>query len=221
LEDYRTEEEQVEAIKRWWDENGKSTVVAIVLAVVASFSWRYWQDEQQRQREQASVVYQQLLDFVSQNSLDDNGQKAALSLANQIESDYASSGYATLAGLAKASIAMSSADFGTAESALLALKAKKLDPEMAALVNIRLAKVQFSKGDLTAAMATLGGDMQKFAAQAAELRGDILAAQGNNAAALDAYNEAQVSASESENMSASPLLRIKIESLANAKGDKA
>lgn len=221
MEDYRTEEEQVEAIKRWWDENGKSTIVAIVVAVAVSFGWRYWQDEQQAKREQASAVYQQLLELVSQNALSDDQQKTALKLADTIAADYSGSGYATLAGLAKARVAMSAGDFGAAESALLSLKANKLDPELAALVNIRLAKVQFSQGNFAAAMASLSGDMQKFAAQAAELRGDILAAQGDSVAALEAYKQAQSSIADSDNMSASPLLRIKIESLANAKGDDA
>ena len=37
MESYRTEEEQVEALKRWWDENGRSTMTAVVLALVAGF----------------------------------------------------------------------------------------------------------------------------------------------------------------------------------------
>jgi len=35
VESYRTEEEQVEALKRWWKENGTGILVAILLAVAA------------------------------------------------------------------------------------------------------------------------------------------------------------------------------------------
>ena len=43
---YRTEEEQVEALKAWWRENGKSTVVAIAMAVMGVFGWQGWQKQQ-------------------------------------------------------------------------------------------------------------------------------------------------------------------------------
>ena len=33
MEEYRTEEEQVEALRRWWNENGRSTIVAIIVAL--------------------------------------------------------------------------------------------------------------------------------------------------------------------------------------------
>ena len=35
MADHITEEEQIEALKRWWDENGKQTILAIVLTLVA------------------------------------------------------------------------------------------------------------------------------------------------------------------------------------------
>jgi len=221
LEDYRTEEEQVEAIKRWWDENGTSTIIAIVVAVAVSFGWRYWQDEQQAQKEAGSVVYQQLLDLMNQSELSVEQQATAKTLAGQLQSDYSGSGYAVLAGLANARVAMDNSDFDAAAAQLTALKAEKLSPELAALVSLRLAKVQFSKQDYAAALQSLSGDMQKFTAQAAELRGDILAAQGNNADALVAYQDAQSMGSDDGMLRASPLLRIKIESLASAAGDEA
>ena len=37
---YKTEEEQVEAIKKWWNENGKSIIVGIVVGITAIFGWR-------------------------------------------------------------------------------------------------------------------------------------------------------------------------------------
>ena len=46
METFRTEEEQVEAIKRWWQENGKSTVLGVAIAMAAVFGWRGWNDYQ-------------------------------------------------------------------------------------------------------------------------------------------------------------------------------
>ena len=37
MESYGTEEEQVEALRRWWNENGRSTIAIIVLALAGGF----------------------------------------------------------------------------------------------------------------------------------------------------------------------------------------
>ena len=49
MEPYNTEEEQVEALRRWWDENGRSTIAAIVIALAAGFGWQAWQKHDQGQ----------------------------------------------------------------------------------------------------------------------------------------------------------------------------
>ena len=54
---YQTEEEQVEAIKKWWKENGKSVIGGIVLGFAIIGGWKGWQGYQQNQGEAASQVY--------------------------------------------------------------------------------------------------------------------------------------------------------------------
>ena len=61
MDAYRTEEEQVEAIKRWWSENGKGVIAAVVIGVLGSVGWQSWQDRQVSQAEAASGIYQELL----------------------------------------------------------------------------------------------------------------------------------------------------------------
>jgi predicted negative regulator of RcsB-dependent stress response len=222
LENYRTDEEQVEALKRWWQENGTSTLIAIALAVVVSFGWRYWQDSQQAQKEAAASVYQDLLTLISAPALDDSQRATASTLIKQLSEQYGGTGYDQLAALASARLAMDGGDFDTAASALQQLHSQKLTVELKALVSLRLAKVQFAQQNFAAALTSLSGDMQKFAAQAAELRGDVLAAQGDNSGAAAAYEEAQSLAAGEEMLRPSPLLRIKIESVASATpGDNA
>jgi predicted negative regulator of RcsB-dependent stress response len=222
LETFRTEEEQVEALKRWWQENGTSTLMAIALAVAVSFGWRYWQDQQQAEKEAASAVYQELLILMSAPALSDSQRATAGTLVSQLSDQYAGTGYDQLAALAGVRLAMDAGEFDKASTALQQLKSQNLSVEMAALVNLRLAKVQFSQQNYSAAMSTLDGDMQKYASQAAELRGDILAAQGDNTGAAAAYEDAQALAAANEMLRPSPLLRIKIESVASAtSGDDA
>jgi predicted negative regulator of RcsB-dependent stress response len=37
---YTTEDQQVEALKRWWKENAKSILLGVALGLAAVFGWR-------------------------------------------------------------------------------------------------------------------------------------------------------------------------------------
>ena len=54
MADHLSEEEQIEAVKRWWAANGMQTILAAVLVVGGYFGWQYWEQEQQLQTDQAS-----------------------------------------------------------------------------------------------------------------------------------------------------------------------
>jgi len=41
VDEFSTEDEQVEAIKKWWKENGTSLIVGVVLGLSVLFGWRY------------------------------------------------------------------------------------------------------------------------------------------------------------------------------------
>ena len=43
MADYLTDEEQAERLKAWWDKNGTSLIVSLVVAVAAVVGWRYYQ----------------------------------------------------------------------------------------------------------------------------------------------------------------------------------
>ena len=43
MADYETEEEQIEALKDWWRENGNSLLIGVAVALVAVFGFRGWQ----------------------------------------------------------------------------------------------------------------------------------------------------------------------------------
>ena len=85
MDQYRTEEEQVEALRRWWDENGKSTIAAIVIALAAGFGWQAWKANDQQQRENASDIYQAMLQAVGAEDVSAEQQLAAVGLAEQLK----------------------------------------------------------------------------------------------------------------------------------------
>ena len=51
-----TDEEQVEKLKKWWQENGRAVITGLVLGVVGLFGYRYWVDQQEATAEAASAL---------------------------------------------------------------------------------------------------------------------------------------------------------------------
>ena len=82
---YTTEEQQVEAIKKWWKENGKAVVIGAIIGLGGLYGWRYYQAEQDQQMERASDAYVQVVEAMTTKQAD------ADSIANQfvVENDSA------------------------------------------------------------------------------------------------------------------------------------
>ena len=57
---YETEEEQLEALKKWWKENGRSILLGLLLGVLIIAGWRGWQAYQANRAESASTLYEQM-----------------------------------------------------------------------------------------------------------------------------------------------------------------
>ena len=55
---YQTEEEQVEAIKAWWKENGKSVIGGAVLGLALVGGFKGWTEYSRVQAESASSYYE-------------------------------------------------------------------------------------------------------------------------------------------------------------------
>ena len=84
MEAYRTEEEQVEALRKWWDENGRSTIAAIIIAVSGAFAWQTYQGVQSRDQQSASDAYQRLVQAIGDTEQSAEGRQEALELAELI-----------------------------------------------------------------------------------------------------------------------------------------
>ena len=190
MEEYRTEEEQVEALRRWWNENGRSTIVAIIVALGVGFGWQGWKSQQQGQQEQASNIYQALLKAVGAGE-DPEQRQLGLSLVEQLKTDYAGTTYAQFAALHMAAIAVTEGNLAEAEAQLRWVLGKaSAGSDTAQVAQMRLARVLAAAGDTEQALAILEEDGGSYQATYAAARGDILLAAGRNDAAREAYNQA-------------------------------
>jgi predicted negative regulator of RcsB-dependent stress response len=192
VETYRTEEEQVEALRRWWRENGSSTIVAIILALGVGFGYQGWKDYRQNQSDGASDMYQRILQAFSAPALSPEQQKIAVQLAEQLKADYSGSTYAQFAALQLARVAVDRNDLADAQAQLrwvLGKADKGSDVER--IAQVRLARVLAASGETDQGLAILGGDVEgPYKASYAVARGDILLGAGREGEARDAYTAA-------------------------------
>lgn len=216
MEAYRTEEEQVEALRRWWNENGRSTLFAMVLVLAGVFGWQGWQRYEAQRSDSASDLYQQMLEAAAMADQGVVNDAPADRLASQLRNDYGSTTYAQFAALHQARMAVASDDLDAAESHLRwALGKARSGSDTATVAQLRLARVLAAQGETEQALTLLApASSGKFRAAATLARGDVLAAAGRGAEALAAYREAQALVQDYPGQLNLATLEAKIQSLA-------
>jgi len=213
MADYRTEEEQIELIKKWWRENGRSTVVGVGVAVVGFFGWTQYQAYQKKNIEAASDLFQQML---TATEVVDSSSKVT-DLAEQLRKAYPNTVYATFAGLRLAKDAVAANNLSAAADFLAWVQQQKPDASLQPLVSLRLAQVQYAQNESDKALATLGGIKggDVWDGEVAELRGDVLAAQGKTEEARVSYQSAKQAFDAAGNKDRTTALEVKTSSLAS------
>lgn len=187
------EEQEINQLKDWWKENGKTIIVAFILGVGGMFGWRYWQAHQAEQIAQASAQYDALIYSTQQ---DEQAKKANIEQFVQANSKTA---YAVFALLDEAKKATEKQDFAAAEANLNQALTQSQDEVLTSIVALRLSAVQFQLGQLDNALTTLNQVKgESFNARKAILTGDIQVAKGDKVAAKNSFEQAQQSGSQLE-----------------------
>jgi predicted negative regulator of RcsB-dependent stress response len=207
VDGYRTEEEQVEAIKKWWDENGKSIIAGVVIGIAAIFGWRGYNEHQVNQAMEASLLYEQMIVAARKNDAENSRV-----YAERIINEYESGTYAVFAKLMLAKLAAEQNDLEQAETQLLWVLNHNKQQEIEHIANLRLARVYIAADKLDKAQALLNTDKPgEFVARYEELRGDLLVKQGELEAAREAYQKALFNTVATEE--AQSILEMKLDNL--------
>ena len=220
MADHLEDDEQIEALKRWWDENGKSTLVAVALAVAGTVGWQQYQGWTVSQAEQASEVWESMQQLLTSTVAGAEGD--ARELADLLKNDFSGSAYAQFAAMRVAALDVAAGDLDKAEGELRwALAKAGPQTELGQLVQLRLARVLAAQENEAAALAILESGGSAYPAAYAMARGDIHMAAGRDQQALDAYREARAALLALGNPPG--ILDIKINSLESrlAAGDEA
>ena len=209
-----TEEEQIELLKKWWNENGKAIVIGVVTAVVLFLGWQTWHSHQQARNEAAADIFQQMITAAESS----DGAVKAVELAEQLRKDYSATVYGVFAALQLAKDAVVANNLPRAVMLLEWAQSQHPDASLQPLISFRLAKVQYAQGDLDKALASLSGikDGSEWLVAAAELRGDILQAQEKPDAARESYKVAIKALDASGDQEQRTNLEIKLSGLKNS-----
>lgn len=187
MNEYETEEQQVEAVKKWLKENGSSLVVGVLVGVSALFGWRYYIDQAHTHALQASNIYMQLM----QNAILDKVDETTIEINNQLINEYSDTPYAALSSLALAKVEYEKGNHEAAVTQLQLAIDNATDEMIKHTANLRLASIYIEQQsyDMAGELLQLPHD-QAYAARYEELRGDMFLAKGDKDQARTAYDKA-------------------------------
>ena len=206
---HASEKEQIESLKKWWKENGSSLITGVLLGVSLIFGVRAWMNWKDTQVENASNTYAML-----QTALKQNDFEMVRNQANELISQSTDTGYAVLAAMILAKLAVQDGEMAAAQAQLEWALEHAKTPQASNIARTRLVRVLIDEKDYAGAgdVLTQATDIGEYRGVYAELKGDLAFAQGDKAVAAAAYREAlDALPATASNMT---YLRVKYENLA-------
>ena len=180
------EQEQLDELKTWWKMYGNLVTGILVVVALAAASWQGWNWWQRQQAAQASALFSGL-----QTAAVQKDAKRARELAGELIEKYSSSAYAGMGALLAAKVQVDAGDAKNARVQLAWAVDNAKDPGLRELARLRLAAVMLDEKSYDEAIKQLAAEpAAAFAPRFAELRGDVLAAQGKTVEARTAYDAA-------------------------------
>ncbi len=180
------EQEKLDALKAWWKDNQRTVILAVIAFAVTLAGIQGWRYYQNKRALGAATLYGQLLEGVQAKD-----SKKVQDAAAAIIKDYGSSGYATLAALTAAKANVEAGNLAAAKGNLSWAAEHAPDEASRDIARLRLAAVLFDEKRYEEALEKLAAKhIDSVAPLYAEMKGDILTAQGKLAEARAAYKQA-------------------------------
>lgn len=182
---YTTEQEQIEAIKGWWQENGRAVIVGIVIGLGLLFGWQAWDQNRKAKAAEASDLYGTLM-----QDLGAGRYPQVVDGAKQIIDKLSETSYAQFAGLAaaKANVLLEKTEDAKENLRWVIDSAKIKDVQH--LARIRLADLYIGDGELDQAESLLNLDYpEAYKLTLDELKGDLYVAKGEIESARKIYDD--------------------------------
>lgn len=204
------EQDQIDALKAYWNKYGNLALAIVTVVLLAIAGWRAWGWYQQKQAVEASVLYDQLRDAVDKKDVAKVKQ-----VSGPLFEKYSGTVYGSMGALIAARAYHDAGDLKGAKAPLQWAVDHASEPEHRLLARLRLSGILLDEKayDEGLKLVTVT-DAGAFAGVFADRRGDLLAAQGKRDEARAAYKLAL------EKLDASaavrPLVQMKLDALGGA-----
>ncbi|MEJ6611661.1 MAG: tetratricopeptide repeat protein [Porticoccus sp.] len=176
MAEHLSDEEQLENLKKWWREYGVVAITVVTLSVGGYFGSVFYKERQQSQAEEASVLYQQMMEVAlvsPDQTLNDTEYKLAEGLASQLKDSFSGSQYARYAALLMAKIFVEKNDLDEAARELK-WALNDADEGLELVIKLRLARIEASRGNIDLALAMIDDtDAGTMASAYSEAQGDF------------------------------------------------
>ena len=185
-EDYLTDDEQLENVKRVVAENWLWIAGGALLGFAIFFGYRYYDSSRNAAALRAAAQF----DAMS-GALEANDKAKARQIAADLVKDYAGTPYADQAQLVVARLAVDEGRLADAVAPLTQVMTASKDTELKHIARLRLARVEAAAGKPDDALKTLAEDSWgAFAGHAHQVRGDAFYAKNDMKSALTEYQAA-------------------------------
>jgi predicted negative regulator of RcsB-dependent stress response len=180
------EQEQVDALKAFWQQYGNLitwALVAALLVYAGITGWQWWQREQAGH---AGAMYDEFERAANAGDLDKTTRVWA-----DLKERYPRTAYAQQAAMLAAKLQLDKGRGDDARASLAWVIEHAVEDDYKALARLRLAALLLDAKQYDDALKQLDAvPAGPYAALAADRRGDVLMAQGNKDAARTAYEQA-------------------------------
>ena len=176
------EQERLAELKGWWEDNRWYVVGAVVAAIVAYAGYEGWKAWNQRKGDEAARLYRPVAEAAKQND-----PKKVTEAARPLLEKHPKTFYGTEAALVIAKNAFEAGNLPEAQKQLEWVLNNGVD-ELRGVARLRLAAVLGEQKKYDEALKVLDANKDPaFIALAADMRGDIMLAQGRLDEARAAY----------------------------------
>ena len=180
------EQEQVDSIKAWWKQHGNAVMMAVAVFVVVVSGIQGWRYYQNTQAQQAAVLYDAL-----QNVAQTDDVHKIRDAAGQIMDKYPRTPYAARSALISARANYESGDAKSAKAQLQWVMDNAREDALQDVARLRLAGVMLDEKNMVEALKLLDARHgEAYDGLYADLKGDVLTAQGKVDEARKAYSVA-------------------------------
>lgn len=180
------EQEQIAALKAWWNQYGTAVLAAVTVILFGIAAWNGWNWYERQQAAKASGLYEELQQAVKANNV-----AVVKENATALTQKFGRTVYAALAMLQTARLNHEANEFTAAQENLQWVIDKSNHSEFVPLARVRLAAVLLDAKSYDAALKVLeGAPPAEHRVAFDDRRGDVLFAMGKTEEARAAWQTA-------------------------------